>query len=554
MEKEFAMKREIIKLPVPRTIAGDYAKSLFPVRERFRLSPFHPQHLEERTRELERRETKADKSRVVDVIRRFHEPELMHPEVRRNLERLALSESLVVIGGQQAGLLGGPLYTVHKAVTVIQWARRAEMLLRRPVIPVFWIAGEDHDLAEVDHVWVRNGEGGLVKHRFPAGEEERKLPVSSRVLEPEAVRKWLKDLARILPDSVHKEDWLSRLGEWADTPVSWTRFFARVLHHLFGRWGLLLVDSADPALRRLEAPFFARLIDHAPSIQARVEEAARQLEGWGYPSPVGWRPRQGNLFLLVEGERRLLFCEEGNWFTQDGSFRARKEEMLRLASEHPERLSNNVITRPLMQDYLFPVLGVVTGPGEIAYWSLLKEAFMEAGLEMPPLIPRWSATLVDGYTAKRVEEFGLTWEEVLTHLDEKREAWLKERRPFDPGELFDRVKEDLARLYAPLIGRLDEEVGMNMREIGEKNLQKILMQVDWYRAFVERSIEAKHAAALKRWDAIRNVCVPLGRPQERVYNLVQAWNAFGLEWIDDWVSAPFPEDGEGLEHFLLHVN
>jgi uncharacterized protein YllA (UPF0747 family) len=95
---------------------------------------------------------------------------------------------------------------------------------------------------------------------------------------------------------------------------------------------------------------------------------------------------------------------------------------------------------------------------------------------------------------------------------------------------------------------------MNMREIGEKNLQKILMQVDWYRAFVERSIEAKHAAALKRWDAIRNVCVPLGRPQERVYNLVQAWNAFGLEWIDDWVSAPFPEDGEGLEHFLLHVN
>ena len=141
---------------------------------------------------------------------------------------------MVVIGGQQAGLLGGPLYTFYKAITIIRLAKQAEEQLGQPVIPVFWIAGEDHDLEEVNHVWVQNGEKEPVKHRF-AVKDQRKIPISRRRLDEKQYRDWLDRLAKILPDRPYKEEWLAQCQKWGIGTRSWTRLFAKVFHHFLAR-------------------------------------------------------------------------------------------------------------------------------------------------------------------------------------------------------------------------------------------------------------------------------------------------------------------------------
>ncbi len=123
---------------------------------------------------------------------------------------------------------------------MIQLARREEERLGVPVIPVFWIAGEDHDLDEVNHIYVPGPDGRLIKHRLPLSEGGKRKSASHVLLDPQSLGEWLRELGRMLPDTEFKEGMLKELAQWAEEPVSLTpRYFARLLHRLFGSFGLV---------------------------------------------------------------------------------------------------------------------------------------------------------------------------------------------------------------------------------------------------------------------------------------------------------------------------
>lgn len=529
------MKIECVQFDRFQPLVDDYLHSFSRVAQFFTYNPKEEESFRKRIHYLDHRKNSASRSQLVHVLKAYHKPELMHPAVERNLERLHDPRSVVVIGGQQAGILTGPLYTIYKAITLIQLARREEARLGRPVIPVFWIAGEDHDLDEVDHIFLPHPSGRLVKHRLS-------LPVDGRISvgmitpPPDILQAWLDELALLLPDSEYKLKMLTEFRELAEG-ASLSRFFARLMNRLFGEYGLVQIDSSFSPLRQLETPFFQQLIDENESIHQAVSQQMEEGIRQGYPPQVMLTPDDALLFFYL-GDERLALIRDGTQFvTRDGAHRWSKEELYHLAGEHPERFSNNVLTRPLMQEYLFPTLAFVGGPGEIAYWALLGQAFSQTGLQMPPIVPRMRFTLVDRSSEKAMGHLGLTFDDVVNRLEEKRTEWIAKLFPFEVEALFDNFRTQLKELYDPMIKQVSEAVP-EVSNLGKSHEQKVLGQVDYFERQVTKALTKRYSAELNRFRQLELLLFPQGKPQERVYNVSSFYNLYGEAWIEQVLAKP----------------
>ncbi|TCS94638.1 bacillithiol biosynthesis cysteine-adding enzyme BshC [Hazenella coriacea] len=544
------MKIEEVSCLQLSPFAREYYTFREPVSFLYPYDPWDGQSFVQRSEVLVQNRWSASRESLVELMKSYYDLSSIPQAIEKQLERLNQLDSLVVIGGQQAGILTGPLYTIHKAVTIIQLAQREEQRLGRPVIPVFWIAGEDHDYDEVDHVWIQDEQDQPRKVRYKESYPE-KWSVSRLVLEPESLHAWLDELATLLPDREYKKEWLLRSKQLITKPTTWSDYFATWISDLFAEWGLLVIDSGDPQLRRIEAPFFKQMIINMESIQQKVREASKLFKKWGYAEPVDLKPNQAHLFIEIDHKRLPLFKEADRWMTREGEAQFTTQELINLVEEEPERFSNNVLTRPLMQEYLFPTLAFVGGPGEIAYWGLLKETFETMGLQMPILYPRLQFTFMDRRLEKRMQEFSLSWSDLFTQLTEKKEQWLQQQHNLDLDALFAEVKQKISEVHQPLIQTLDQEIGMNLRDIGVKNMQKIEEQIQYLHLFAQKAIELKYQTTLRHWEEIALTCFPNDQPQERVYNLIQIWNQYGLDWIELMLNTPLIQEDQEHKHYCI---
>lgn len=529
------MKIEQVTFDPFPPLVSDYFFSFSHVSNFFTYAPLQGASFKERSSYLDQCMGAVSREQLSDVLKAYHNPELGHPAIAKNLERLRDPKSVVVIGGQQAGLLTGPLYTIYKAITLIQLARREEKRLGRPVIPVFWIAGEDHDLDEVDHIYLLRSDHRIIKHRLSLSVEER---VSIGMVTPpsDVLQTWLDELALLLPDSEYKQEILTELRGFAEG-AGLTRFFARIMHRLFASYGLLLIDSSFAPLRQLEAPFFQQIIEENECFYQAVSEQIKEITKQGYQSQVILGPDDALLFIYIENKRQGLVREGEHFVTRDGAYRWSKQELFDLAGTHPERFSNNVITRPLMQEFLFPTLAFVGGPGEIAYWGLLGQAFSQAKLQMPPVVPRMRFTLLDRQSQKAIEKFGLTFDDVFHRLEEKEAEWLAAHFPLDVDQLMSDFRTQLMALYGPLQQRIFTAVP-EVKSIGEANQRKILGQVDYLENEVKKALTKRYAQELGRFQHLGMSLLPQGKPQERVYNLFSYLNTYGATWLEQLLTKP----------------
>lgn len=478
----------------------------------------------------------APREKLADVITSFHTPEMLLPEIQQNIERLRDEKSLVVIGGHQACLLTGPMYTIYKAMTIIRLAQREETRLGRPVIPVFWIAGEDHDWDEVNHIWIQGTAQKPSKLGF-ASTSNRK-PISEVMCNPQQMNYWFDELSRVLPDSIHKKEWVRILKEFTSTPITWTRFFARVMMHFFGKYGLLLVDAADPDLRELEKPFWEVLLTRNREIQSLVRQKSSEMIDLGYPSIVPDKDNFAHLFLCRKGNRYPLYFDGKTWTAPGVDGEWDTSEMLNLANTSPEKLSNNVLTRPLMQEYIFPTLSFVGGAAEVQYWGILKDVFDICGLQMPVVYPRMQITLVPHSIEKRMQGFGMTLQDVTTRFDEMKEKWLEKKHPVNVDALFLQAKQEIEATHQRLLEQINAEVEINLVESGQVNKNKLMEHLTYLERYAEHALHKKYDVEMRQWDEMRNTLYPRNKPQERIYNVVEYWNAYGVEWIDALVRIP----------------
>jgi len=526
----------------PNSLAERYRLGDAKVGELFGLHPSSAEHWKQRAAALDASaSSRADIERVTESLRRYQAELPRYPETEVSLAKLGRQDALVVVGGQQAGLFGGALLIFYKALTVVQTARHAEKLLGRPVVPVFWIAGEDHDFDEANHVNIQSAEGSLRRIRIdrPAGP---RLAVSRTPLSGEDWQTALQELAALLPDTEFKPALLERLQAHVQDRPSLSLAFARLLADWFGSQGLLLLDADDPQLRALEGPMFGSLIERNDELEMALKAGEQQVSERGFSLQAETAPGSANLFLHHEQGRLLLHKEDGRYIDRRGHVSLSRDELLQLTVHSPGELSTNALTRPLMQDYLLPVLAAVLGPSELAYWGILGPAFETFGFAMPILVPRQSFTYLEHNVAKLLDKYALTAEEAMAEWEQRKNRWLNSQDEWDLEGQFRQVKLRFAELYAPIMDTVSA-LQPGLAKLAEGNRDKILEQMTYLESRSLDAIAKRHEAALRQWDRIYMALSPQGKPQERVYGILQYWNRYGPAWLANWLNVPYEATG-----------
>ncbi|WP_202076947.1 bacillithiol biosynthesis cysteine-adding enzyme BshC [Caldalkalibacillus salinus] len=523
----------------------DYIHHFDRVAPFFHYHPFAEDSYRQRVEEL--RQQNFPRKGLADVIRSFHQKWGIHPNVEENLRKLEDSQSVVVIGGQQAGLLLGPLYTLHKVISILTLARQQEKELGIPVVPVFWIAGEDHDYHEINHVFVPGQNENVTKLSLSESEQSR-TSMSYLSLPKDEVRAWLNQFFESQPETEFSHELKDLLLSNMEQSTTFVDYFASLLHHLFQDYGLLMIDSADEALRTLETEMFKQVIERYEEIDGHVRQGISDVMDRGYQPQVQLGEYPALLFVQDQEGRLLLEKIEDGFQAKVGGLHLSKDELLKMAENEPQRLSHNVVTRPLMQEMLFPTLAFVAGPGETSYWALYKGMFESFGKKMPVLAPRMSMTLIEKPIAKILSKREMPVDTVFGHMDRFRQQWLKEQDHLQLETTFTQLRENIHQAYEPVLQKLENVPGMDA--LGSKNIEKVLTQVDYLEKRSVASLKSQHDVALRQFDKVEQSLFPLGKLQERTHNPFTFFNKHGMVLVKHLLDLPLEANGQ---HKLIYI-
>ncbi|WP_047981359.1 bacillithiol biosynthesis cysteine-adding enzyme BshC [Ornithinibacillus contaminans] len=444
-----------------------------------------------------------------------------------NIERLKSENSVVVIGGQQAGLLTGPLYSINKVISIVQLAKQQEELLGVPVIPVFWVAGEDHDFEEINHTYMLNQ---TTMKKFKVQQRVLdKRSVSSIELDKATVSEWVDRIISQLPETAYTTDLHQIIQQCLEQSITYVDFFAQLIYQLFPDTGLVLMDSGAEQIRKLERDYFIEMIQKQREISTGVANAYETLAQAGYNIPLDVTKQDGNLFYHKDFERILLSKNaQGHWVGKQNEVILTEQELLDIAMQTPEKLSNNVVTRPLMQDLVFPTLAFIGGPGEISYWSVLKPAFHALGIKMPPVVPRLSFTYVEPQLEKTLNLYDISIQEAINNgVQAVRDQWFKEKINPSVEETASEIKQLIEKAHEPL-RMIAKGIRADIGDLADKNLEYLLRDVAFLEKRIMKALEERYEKELTDFNLLEASLHPEGL-QERIWNPLPFINRHGLE-------------------------
>ena len=538
------MKLESIQVPIKNHVLADYWSPNTAIHQFFEYE-YNDQAFEKRAEHLAR--NSRDQKELTTIIRQFMEPLGLSKKANEHLEQLEQG-AMVIVGGQQAGILTGPLYSVHKAISVIALAKEQSTKLQQPVIPVFWIAGEDHDLEEINHTYTVHGE--LLKKRAYGERSRRKTMASATALNKESMTQLINTIIRDIGETEYTETLIKQLVDALNNSETFTDFFACLMNQLFKEEGLLLIDAANFQFRQFEHKYFAQIIQSNEEIARVVTEKEQELERAGYGKPILATYEAANLFYVEDGERHLLERKNDLFVNLAANLKFTQEELLEVAHNHPERLSNNVVTRPLMQEMTLPVLAFVGGPGELAYWATLKNAFSVLDLQMPIFAPRLHITIVTRHVEQLLREHQLT----VTDVWEGKALQLKERfiadvQDSEAKRQIQAMQQLLVEKYEELASYLEKQ-HLQLDKILEKNQENHAKQFDYLQQKIEQTVLGKHETTIRKFMTLQNELYPNDGFQERSFNPYQYFNEFGPMLITEMLKQNY---SIGKHHYLLYL-
>jgi bacillithiol biosynthesis cysteine-adding enzyme BshC len=347
----------------------------------------------------------------------------------RHILALAKNGSAAVVTGQQVGIFGGPLFTLYKALTCLKLAESLRAHTGREVVPIFWLAADDDDVAEVNQLTLMNRENELTPFSCVFDTAERR-PVAQIHL-TDNIENCHQAFADAISETEFKNDILRGLRQAYRAGASLPEAFACWLVNLLGDYGLVIMNPADAAIKRLAVPLFEQEIRADSSSAAAVLKSTDKLARDGYSPQVSLRQDRLN-FFYVQTQRHTLERRHGGFISTDEAIRLSRDELLKNLHDHPECFSPNVILRPLMQDFLLPTVAYVAGPAEIAYFAQIRGVYEAFAVPMPAIFPRQSMTLLEKKIAHVLEKYhlqisdfwtahGNTAEELISRIV-KREA------------------------------------------------------------------------------------------------------------------------------------
>jgi bacillithiol synthase len=448
------------------------------------------------------------------------------------LARLRLPGAVAVTTGQQPGLLTGPLYTIYKALSSAALARILERQWQRPVVPVFWVAGDDHDFAEASRAsWIAS-DGMLRTVTLPPRPPEAPLtPMYREQLGP-GIDDVMGTLAADLPPSEFREwtlEWLRRHYRPAATVA---HSFAGALAELVAPAGVVCLDSTHPIVKRSAARHLVRALGLARELdrdlQDRVEEL--RLAGVDPGVPVG----DGATLVMLEGAqgRDRLVLSEGGFMTRRGREEFSLDALQRLAAAEPERLSPNVLLRPVIESALLPTVAYVSGPGELSYLALTPPIYQRMRIPRQLALPRWSGILIDPRVDRVLQKFNLDVSDLLEEQGTLEGRLVRSQLPDEAVRALAMLRSAIESGYDALASSAAEiDPTLTRPVLGTKN-QALAGIQDTEKKLVQH-LKRRQEIELGQIAKARALILPDNKPQERVLTIAPFLARYGPSLIPE---------------------
>ncbi len=439
----------------------------------------------------------ANRAILVDSLQNQYQGLEISKAVSANISSLADKQTFTVITGHQLNLFTGPLYFIYKIVSTINLAKKLnETYPDRHVVPVYWMATEDHDFDEINYFkldgkkyqWNTDQKGAVGDFELEKGFKEflKSVPFSAEVF------KTAYGSSKTLAEAVRK-----------------------YVNELFGAEGLVVVDGNSSDLKRIFEPVIhSDLFEHKPFELAN--STSSKLEDLGYKSQIF--PREINFFYLEKGVRERIERTSEGFIVVNTDLRFTEQEMEKMIASNPERFSPNVVLRPLYQEMILPNLAYLGGPAEVVYWLQLGDVFAHFGVPFPILLPRNFALLLNSNSIRKMHQLKWSPVDLFQDFESWKKAYVKAESSFDLD--MNSEREVISKLFEEK-GNQSMDLEKSLKNSFEAGKVRSLKIIDQMSAKLRKAEERKHQVELNRaWD-LESFVKPGGSPQERVVNMMQ---------------------------------
>ena len=447
-----------------------------------------------------------------------------------NRDALLAGRAIAVTTGQQPGLFTGPLYTIYKALTAAALAERLAVRWGAPVVPVFWVAGDDHDFAEVNHCAVLAADGAVrtvtLRDRAP---DAAMLPTFREPVGPDGTAA-LAALEAALPPSEFRSETLAWLGAAYTPDRSVAEAFARALAAVLEPFGVVVCRGLDGTLKRAASGVFLEALRSARALDEALGRETSRLAESGAAAPVA--VGEGMTLAMLDGKlgRDRLRIADGAFVTRRSGERLTMKDVEAILETAPERLSANVLLRPVVEASLFPTVAYVGSPAELQYLRQVAPVFAHLAVPRPAPVPRLSGFLVEAKTDKVLDRLGFKVPDLAQSDGALATAFLKAVLPEQVVAVLAALRASVGDNYAAVL-EAAVQLDQTLQRPIETARNQALHGADEVEKRLVAALKRRNETALQQLARARASLFPDGEPQERVLTAASFLARYGRELL-----------------------
>jgi len=465
----------------------------------------------------------GDRNQAVKLLLEYNQGFDPPKKTIQQIKFLEDPDTLVVATGQQVSLLGGPLFTIYKTITAILSAKKLEEDTGRKVIPVFWLADEDHDIEEVSLVkLIQQNQSAELKYRHQ--DYQYNPPAAGSIVLGDEYERFKKEFLDQLTETDFTERLINKIESFYSSERTFSESFGRWLLSIFEDHGLVLAGSYHKSIKEYSKELLITAVEKQHEISTQLDETTYELIDSGYHGQVDVNP--SNLFYYNdEGRRIKIHFDEQKWSIPDKKWSS--AELISDIHSSPDRFSPNVFIRPIIQDHLLPVIGYVGGPGEIAYYAQMKEIYPLFDKKMPSIIPRFSITLFESGIDRILDQLPFKWTDYQQRIEDLEQNYIEQTEEHDVEKMFSiwhNHIEELSRVKKKQISEIDPTLAGSVG----KATAAYFAELEKVKGKVYRSMKKQDHIQLDRILRIKQNLFPNGNLQEREIAFVYYMNRYGL--------------------------
>ncbi len=486
------------------------------------------------------------RDRMADILTRQNKAFGAGEKTVKNIESLREQNTLCVFAGQQAVLFGGPLLVQIKALGIIKAALRYSEELGRTVIPIFWIAGDDHDFEEVNHTWVLNRQSEIVRVSYDATPDTELPTAQLKLSDAEALGAAKEALKEVLGETDFTTQLYDLVDECYTTDDTFVSAFGKFMARLMADYGLVLFNPCDREAKEAGLDFARSILEKQDELHRRLHNTNNEIQSRGYHVQVEKKDTASHVMVNLDG-RTPVIMENGHFAARDRTFS--RDELLELISSEPGTWSPDVMTRPLLQSYLFPVLSQKGGPAEIAYLAQINPIFELFDIVPPLHKARPTATFVETRYEKLMEEHDIKFEDLTGDIEQVINRILAESFPEDLEKKFEELRGTVEGAFEKL-KKESLSFDPQLDQFADQMYGKVDYTLNQLKGKVFSSHKKKSKQSRDRIYRLHNTLYPNRGLQERALNIGYFFSKYSFDFLD---FAHEQLDSEEKSHQLIFI-